>query len=102
MKGPGPCHTEGCSMVRAVIQNGMIQPIEPLPQDWRDGQEVVVGRVESQVGAQLSDASADVDAIWDEVDRLAKDIDPGDERLFLEAIKDIRKQAKELARRGKK
>ncbi len=29
-------------MIRAIIQNGEIRPIEPLPADWRDGREVIV------------------------------------------------------------
>ncbi len=30
-------------MIRAIVQNGVIRPIEPLPPDWQDGREVVVG-----------------------------------------------------------
>lgn len=28
--------------IKAVIQNGRIEPLEPLPKDWLEGQEVVV------------------------------------------------------------
>jgi hypothetical protein len=33
-------------MIRAIIQNGEIRPIEPLPADWRDGREVIVEEAE--------------------------------------------------------
>jgi hypothetical protein len=35
-------------MIRAVIKNGLIQPLEPLPPDWEDGREVVVDDLEEQ------------------------------------------------------
>ena len=35
-------------MIRAVIKNGVIQPVEPLPTDWEDGREVVVDDLEEQ------------------------------------------------------
>ena len=28
--------------IKAVLRHGVIQPIEPLPPDWADGQELVV------------------------------------------------------------
>jgi hypothetical protein len=33
-------------MIRAVVRNGVIQPIEPLPADWNDGRAVVVEQLE--------------------------------------------------------
>jgi hypothetical protein len=30
-------------MIRAVVQNGVILPLEPLPPNWTNGREVVVG-----------------------------------------------------------
>ena len=30
-------------MIRAIVQNGVIRPIEPLPPDWQEGREVIVG-----------------------------------------------------------
>jgi hypothetical protein len=48
-------------MIRAVVQNGGIQPLEPLPPDWHDGREVVVG--------DLADRSADLRAPESFLDR---------------------------------
>ena len=33
-------------MIRAIIKNGAIQPLDPLPADWRDGREVIVEEAE--------------------------------------------------------
>ena len=29
-------------MIRAIVKNGVIQPLEPMPADWKEGREVVV------------------------------------------------------------
>ena len=28
--------------IRAILRHGIIQPVEPLPPDWAEGQELVV------------------------------------------------------------
>ena len=33
-------------MIRAVLQNGKIQPLEPIPEAWTDGTELSVGEME--------------------------------------------------------
>ena len=33
-------------MIRAVVNNGVITPLEPLPLDWQNGREVVVDAAE--------------------------------------------------------
>jgi hypothetical protein len=40
-------------MIRAVLQNGVILPIDPLPSDWVDGREVVVEDAGSAAGEDL-------------------------------------------------
>ncbi|MHB1560340.1 MAG: hypothetical protein ACYC61_23055 [Isosphaeraceae bacterium] len=29
-------------MIRAIIRNGQIHPIDPLPSEWREGRQVIV------------------------------------------------------------
>jgi hypothetical protein len=29
-------------MIRAIIQNGQIHPLDPLPADWTEGRQVIV------------------------------------------------------------
>lgn len=93
-------------MTRAVIKKGMIVPLEPLPSDWTEGTEVEVEKVEyiSYNGSSPPSNGLnpkDADAWMDEVERLAQQIDPEDDLAFEQAIKEIRQEAKELARRGK-
>ena len=33
-------------MIRAIIQNGQIYPLEPLPADWTEGRLVIVENTE--------------------------------------------------------
>jgi hypothetical protein len=29
-------------MIRAIVQNGLIRPLEPLPEEWSEGRHVIV------------------------------------------------------------
>jgi hypothetical protein len=50
-------------MIRAVIRGKKIEPIDPLPQDWTDGREVVV---------EVAPRSVDGNEDWlAEMDRLS-------------------------------
>lgn len=81
-------------MVRAIYKDGAIWPVEPLPEDWREGQELIVDAEENRV-------PADPDAIaqWNrDVDDAAAEIPTAEfERLF-EAIEAHRREAKQLYR----
>jgi len=35
-------------MIRAIVKNGIIQPLEPLPSNWEDGRHVVVDASDEQ------------------------------------------------------
>jgi hypothetical protein len=77
-------------MIRAVIKNGAIQPLEPLPAEWKDGRQVVVDQVEptalevgeidrwasemNELTAALNDAEEwrEIEAALAEADREAK------------------------------
>jgi len=78
----------------AVLQNGEIRPLEPLPAAWQDGQRL---RIES-----LDDG----DATPEEIDRdfallasLCADSDPADEERLGQALSEAHEQAKEQVRR---
>ncbi len=34
-------------MIRAVVQNGLIRPLEPLPAEWGEGRHVIVEDADS-------------------------------------------------------
>jgi hypothetical protein len=84
-------------MPRAILKKGLIYPIEPLPADWQDGTGLAVEK--------LDDASGDLDKAanrWmDEVEALAAKIPDGEDEKLTSAIVEIRRQSKELARKGK-
>jgi hypothetical protein len=34
-------------MIRAVVQNGVIRPVDPIPPDWLEGHQVIVEDADS-------------------------------------------------------
>ncbi len=81
-------------MPRAILKNGVLYPLEPLPPEWADGQEVEV--------APVSPAEENPDGIerWaEEMEALCADSDPEDESKMLAAIDEQRREAKAQARR---
>ena len=83
-------------MPRAVLQKGVIYPVEPLPSDWRDGMEVNIERIPENYSAPTADE-------WmDEVEALAAQLPPEVDEQLATSIARLRQEAKELARRGKR
>jgi hypothetical protein len=81
-------------MVKAVISHGEIRPLEPLPADWKDGQQLRVEKAD------------DGDVPIDEIDRdfavlanLCATSEPADEDQLERALGDARREAKEQVRR---
>jgi hypothetical protein len=37
-------------MIRAIIQNGQIRPLDPLPPEWTEGRRVIVAEADSASG----------------------------------------------------
>lgn len=74
-------------MPMAILKNGEIRPLEPLPADWQEGQRL---RVET---------ADDDDATPEEIDRdfaqlaaLCADSDPADDELMARAMLTGQKQ----------
>jgi hypothetical protein len=86
-------------MPRAVLRKGLIQPLEPLPAEWEEGTELEVERASSN-GTHA--ASESTDQWMDAVEALAARTDADSDAEFAEAIAAIRKEAKDLARQGKR
>jgi hypothetical protein len=51
------------TMIRAVVKNGVIQPLDPLPAEWKEGREVVVDDLAEQLPSES-----------DEFDRWSEDM----------------------------
>lgn len=78
-------------MIKAVLRQGVIQPIDPLPSEWVDGQELVVEEPQSNGTADLEKWSAELDAATAKI--------PAEEHeRFLNALEEIERQSKEAVR----
>ncbi len=77
--------------IKAILRDGRIQPIEPLPPDWAEGQELLIEEPE------LSERAT-------EIQRWAKELEdstaiPEEEHDRLElALKEIERESKDTVR----
>ncbi len=79
-------------MVRAVLQNGEIRPLGPLPTDWHEGQNLVID-------TQVADRPEDITTWAQEIEDAARAIPEEDHRSFLEALEEQKRVSKEQVRR---
>jgi hypothetical protein len=79
-------------MIRAVLKNGVIQPAEPLPADWADGQELLVDR-------SPSDDPSEIEHWARELDEGAALIAADDFATFERALAELERQSKDVVRR---
>ena len=80
----------GVEMIRAIVSDGKIEPIDPLPEDWADGQELQVdllddkdrsealgswiARVRLHGGAEYESGERErLDQLMEQADREAKE-----------------------------
>lgn len=83
-------------MPRAVLKQGVIYPVEPLPTDWNDGTELLV---EKSALPGTDRANNPTDAWMDKVEGLAAAISPGDDERLMETVAALRRQDREVAQR---
>lgn len=79
--------------IKAVLRQGVIQPIERLPADWVEGQELVVEGPRGEGGG-------------DEIGQWAREMDAALARIpaeehdrFLEALDEIERESKDAVRK---
>ena len=85
---------KGKPMLKAVVRDGQIRPLEPLPVEWQEGQALRVERAEED------EASTDqVDRDFAVLASLCESSEPGDEEQFARALREARGEAKEHVRR---
>jgi hypothetical protein len=79
--------------IKAVLRDGIIQPVEPLPPEWADGQELVVEQPDSvPAESQLQE--------WREGLEVAVLKLPQEEHdRFSRAMVDIERESKDAIRR---
>jgi len=78
--------------IKAVLRHGIIQPVEPLPPDWADGQELVVEEPNPvHSDAQISQWAREMDAATAQI--------PAEEHeRFLKALDEIERESKQAVR----
>ena len=80
-------------MPKAVLKNGVVYPLEPLPPEWEDGREL---RIES---ADDDDESKDLDEWYSELQALVAQNDPNECARVEQAIQTADAEAKALVRK---
>jgi hypothetical protein len=69
-------------MPRAVLKNGLIYPLEPLPPDWADGKELWVEQTEDAAADQQ-----DCDLWFAELESMVAQNDPEDVKRLEDALR---------------
>lgn len=75
-------------MIRAVVKNGTIHPLDPMPPDWSDGRELVVE------GAEPNGPPEQIDAWFQDVESAASAGELEDDHRLELAVDEVRRQAK--------
>jgi hypothetical protein len=87
-------HGDEGTTIRAVVRDGAIQPLDPLPDRWAEGQELQV------LGPGPLDGPDEIDAWLQETEALAKEVyDPQSFAGFEAAIAEADRHAKAWMRR---
>ena len=81
-------------MLKAVVRGGEIQPLEPLPADWQEGQPLRVDKADD--GEMAVD---EIDRDFAVLAKLCETSEPEDEEQLEQRLVEARRQAKELVRR---
>ena len=80
-------------MPKAVLKDGVICPLEPLPPEWADGRELCVEAADSD------DEDQDFDAWYHELQALIAQNDPNDFVRIEQTMRAADEQAKTLVRK---
>ncbi len=80
-------------MIKAILQDGRIQPLEPLPKDWVDGQELVIEPPESDLQhAHIREWSQELEAA-------AVQLSAEEHDRFQKALEGIERESKTAVQR---
>ena len=79
--------------IKAILRQGVIEPVEPLPPDWAEGQELLIKEPQtSQPDAQISQWAQEMDAATAQI--------PAEEHeRFLTALEEIERESKDAIRK---
>jgi hypothetical protein len=80
-------------MIRAIVQNGQVRPLEPLPAEWNEGRHVIVEDADLTSVEELEDW-------YRELQRMGPaEYEPGEWQHVQEVLNEADQQAKALVRR---
>jgi hypothetical protein len=80
-------------MIRAIYRNGEIQPLDEIPSDWQDGQELVVDLLANSEPCETIEQ-------WNaEMDAAGAGLTDEDDEEFMKALDEVERRSKELGRR---
>lgn len=79
--------------IKAVLRHGVIEPLDPLPPDWADGQELVIE------GPKLDRADAEINKWAQEMDAATAQIPAEEHDRFLQALEQIERASKDAVRK---
>jgi hypothetical protein len=82
-------------MIKAIVKNGTIEPLETIPTEWYDGQEVVV----QETHGDSRETPDELDRWYRELDALCVASDPEDDERLRAALAEAHEQAKAVVRR---
>jgi len=80
-------------MIRAVYRDGRIQPLDGIPAEWREGDELVVEAVGDEAPMESFDDWAA------ELKAATEGISDEDHEQFMAALGQVERESKELGRR---
>lgn len=80
--------------IRAVIENGQIRPVDPLPNDWGEGRELTIEAEESQPTKE------ELDEWLEAVQRSAEAIPAEEHDRFQQALAEVERESKQATRRA--
>ena len=80
--------------ITAIVENGVIKPLEPLPEDWSEGQTVTISENDDH-----DDEEPFTEEWLEEYERLASEISEEDYEKAAAAVAEHRREAKEMMAR---
>jgi hypothetical protein len=79
--------------IKAILRDGRIQPLEPLPTDWSEGQELVVEE------PQIAEGEAEINQWAKDLDKSTSQIPAEEHDRFLRALDEIERASKDAVHR---
>lgn len=86
-------------MIRAVYREGSIQPVDPLPSGWREGQELEVREPQIAEGTRRPPTPKGIETCAANGTEAAEGLNEEDFARFLAALEENERESKALGRR---